>query len=115
MAAATAGPNLSQSTSKLLAEVGGFLPDIEKTIPHREDHTFLHVVKNGVEDQCYTCNGFERVEEWTLYVQIAEYTAMKPMPDDHPVPHMRGKIFKFPTVIAEPDNEIFATFEDIID
>ena len=48
-----------------------------------------------------------------MYVQIGRWAPLPPIRDDHPDPERRGKVFKMPEALKEPENEVFALFEDL--
>jgi hypothetical protein len=56
----------------------------------------------------------ELEDRWEVFVQTARCKPMAPIRDDHPDPERRGKVFKFPEVIEEPDNKVFSAFEGIV-
>lgn len=99
-----AGPNLPPLQEKLIEEV-------TEIISHAHE-CFLHVFAQG-EELCYLCTGHELPDKWKIYVQIGRYKPMPPLRDDHPDAKLRGKVFRFPEAIKEPENEIFAPFEDL--
>ena len=103
-----AGPNLAELTAKLRRDVSGFLIDSAKGAVPPEGRSFLHVIGKLSDGRCYNCNGHEDEDEWRIFVQIAQYKPMAALCDDHHHPEMRGKVLKFPEVIQEPDNEMFA-------
>ena len=101
-----AGPNISTLQAKLLEEVTEIVSEAHDW--------FLHALPGEGEHACYPCTGNELPGSWKIFVQIAQYKPMRPIPDDHPDPERRGKVFRFPEALKEPDNEIFASYEDVI-
>lgn len=68
---------------------------------------FLHVVQpEGAA--AYLCNGKDDGQGWRVWVQLAEFVAMDPLPDDHPDPASRGKVVKMPYAVETSDNKLFA-------
>lgn len=75
---------------------------------------FLHAIPGDGEDMCFECTGSEMEDTWKVFVQAAHYKPMPPIREDHTDSERIGKVIKFPEVNNEPDNEVFAAFEDII-
>ena len=99
-----AGPNLSPLQAKLLEET--------TEIMTKAHDCFLHVF-GRTEELCYLCTGNEFPDQWKMYVQIGRWAPLPPIRDDHPDPERRGKVFKMPEALKEPDNEVFALFENL--
>jgi hypothetical protein len=70
----------------------------------------MHAVTND-DGRVYL---FDRTDDghcFRTYVRLAHYEPMKPLPDDHPDPERRGKIFKVPVSDKCPGNETFVEFD----
>ncbi len=105
-AVATAGPKLSTLQSRIIEETSD--------ITSRAREYFHHAVRDREAGTCYVCTGHELEENWEILVQEAHYRPMGPLPDNHPDPRQRGRVFKFPEANTGRDNEVFALFDDII-
>jgi hypothetical protein len=104
LAIATAGPDVSALRVKLLEDVREFLPDARGS--------FSHVIPSGEPGVCYLFTGQELPDVWEVTCQLAEFRPMPPLPDDHPVPRLRGKVTNFPVIIDGPDNTAFVAREE---
>ena len=68
---------------------------------------FFHVVTREADGPHYLCNGKEDEENWRVFVQLARYELMAPLPDDHPDPERRGKVFKMPVPDEVEGNDAY--------
>jgi hypothetical protein len=101
-AVAAAGPNLADLQAKIVEEA------TEITSQARD--WFLHSIPGGNESVCYTCSGQESPGCWRVFVQAGWYKPSVSDPDRHPNPERRS--ITFPEALKEPDNEMFAPYED---
>jgi hypothetical protein len=102
-----AGTTIDELQSKLIAEASD--------IASQTHDWFLHALPGAAEGACFVCTGHELPDIWKIFVQSGLYAPMAPIRGDHPDPTRRGKVFKYPEVIKDSDNEIFAAYEDISD
>lgn len=63
----------------------------------------LHVVEDEGHHYLFQCSN----DGQNVYVQTAHYLPMAPLPDDHPDPERRGKVYKYPEADGSDNNEIF--------
>jgi len=105
-AADAAATNITSLQSRLLVEA--------TDITSGAYGWFMHALPVESEDACFLCNGREDLDAWTVFVRAAVFKPMAPIPDDHPDPARRGKVFKMPEATEEPDNEIFAEFSVLV-
>jgi hypothetical protein len=68
---------------------------------------FRHVLRQE-EPVVYLCTGQEEESFWRVHVQLAGYRPLPPLPEDHPDPARRGKVFKFAEALDIAGNEEFA-------
>jgi hypothetical protein len=74
---------------------------------------FHHSLPSEAGDAGYVCIGNELADKWEIFVQVARYKSLPPLPDDHPTPALRGKAIKFPEPLKRADNEAFTPFADL--
>ena len=73
---------------------------------------FIRSIYGGNESVCYTCRGQEGSEFWTIFVQTGWYKPSISDHDGHQNPERRS--IMFPEALKEPDNETFASYEDMM-
>lgn len=67
---------------------------------------FMHLVQlEG--GQPYICTGSDEGEAWQVRVQLGEFEAMDPLPENHPDPQSRGGVVKIPRASDADDNDVF--------
>lgn len=65
----------------------------------------LHVVEDGGRHYLFRC--YDDDNGQAVFIQTAHYVPMDPLPDDHPDPERRGKVFKYPVADKTDGNEDF--------
>ena len=104
-AVAEAGPDLFSLDARVVEEM--------TEISAKAIGWFYHAIPDAAEAACFLCQGHELADTWQIFVQLAAYKSSVRTADDHPDPERRGKVIQFPEVIEHPDNEVFASIEDL--
>lgn len=99
-----AGPRIVELQAKLIREIQDFLDGAEGD--------FLHVFEQDPDHSILMCRGDASRGIWRIYIQVGRYEPMEPMPDDHPDPERRGKVFKMPVVVEDEENEVFSRLDE---
>ncbi len=98
------GDRLTELQAKLLRDLQYFMDGAE--------HDFLHVFHRPEDSDILICHGEEKESHWLLFVQTGRYEPMTPMPDDHPDPERRGKVFQYPATGDSPANSEFSAIDE---
>lgn len=99
-AADAANQDLSALHDKLVAEAEDIIPQARAQ--------FLHVFAPNGKTGCFMGSGHELPYAWKLFVQLGEHMPLQPLPNDHPDPDLRGKVYMMPKAIEGDDNRLFA-------
>ena len=65
------------------------------------------------KDVCYTCNGKELPDRWEVFVQVGQFKPQELLPNDQAGVRSPNASVRFPRADENPDNEIFALYEEV--
>ena len=92
-----AGKDFLAIHSQILAELEG--------VAERANGWFFHVVE--IDGGWLRCDAHPDSDSWTVYIREARYVPMTQREGDEK-PH------EYPELVQEPDNDRFASFEEIL-
>jgi hypothetical protein len=82
-------------------------------IVSRARRWFVHSVPPDSEGVCYTCNGKELLDKWEARVQMGQFKPRAAATNNQTSARNEGASVRFPRADENPDNEIFAPYEEV--